>query len=128
MAGSKTDSMETSVLNTARGTSLTSWSPFVGLLTAISNGETATVTEVTGGSYARQAVTFGAPSAGSMSNSADITFPSPTVAWGTVVGFIVTDASTAGTARYYGDLTQNEAINIGNTVKILTGNLTVTEG
>ena len=41
-------------------------------------------TEVSGGSYARVAVTFGAPSNGVSTNSADVTFPTCTVSWGTV--------------------------------------------
>lgn len=129
MAGSKTDLHETAVLNTARATTLTSWTPFVGLLTAISNGETSTVTEVSGNAYARQSVTFGAPSGGTMTNSALITFPTPTPAgWGTVVGFIVATASSAGQINYYGDLTQNETIGAGNTVTIAIGALSITEG
>ena len=38
-------------------------------------------TEVSGGSYARIAVTFGAPSNGVSTNSADVTFPTCTSSW-----------------------------------------------
>jgi hypothetical protein len=39
-------------------------------------------TEVSGGSYARTAVTFGAPSNGVSTNSADVTFPTATASHG----------------------------------------------
>ena len=44
-------------------------------------------TEVSGGSYARTSATFGSPSNGVTTNSADITFPQATASWGTV-GYI----------------------------------------
>src|SRR5690348_2471636 len=48
-----------------------------------------TGTEVTGGSYARQAVTFSAPVAGPGTsqqcvNSGDVVFPQATASWGTI--------------------------------------------
>ena len=45
---------------------------YVGLLTAVSDGEAASWTEVSGTSYARTSVTFGAASSGTASNSADV--------------------------------------------------------
>jgi hypothetical protein len=54
--------------------------------------------EVTGGSYARQAVTFVAASSGGTSNSATITFAGLPVA---TLNFVaVMDASTAGNILY----------------------------
>ena len=41
-------------------------------------------TEVSGGSYARTAVTMGAPSNGVSTNSADVTFPTERAGWVTV--------------------------------------------
>jgi len=49
-------------------------------------------TEVSGGSYARTAVTFGAPSSGVSTNSADVTFPTATGSWGTVGWIGINDA------------------------------------
>jgi hypothetical protein len=43
-----------------------------------------TGTEVSGGSYARTAVTFGAPSDGVTTNSAAVEFPQATGSWGSV--------------------------------------------
>jgi len=57
-------------------------------------------TEVTGGSYARQPVTFTAPSSGTCANVADITFPTATVGWGTVTSFGLFDQGAAGNLLY----------------------------
>lgn len=55
-----------------------------------------TGTEVSGGSYARQAITFSAPSNGSTSNSSTITFPTATGNWGTITHMGIRDASSGG--------------------------------
>jgi len=82
-------------------------------------------TEVSGGSYARQAVTFNAASAGSITNSADITFPQATTDWGTIVAVGLFDTQTAGNLLWYGNLTTSQTVNNGNIFKISAGNLTV---
>ena len=83
-------------------------------------------TEVSGGSYARTAVTFGAPSNGASTNSADVTFPTATGSWG-VVGWIgINDASTSGNLLYHTPLDTSKTIDSGDIFKISTGNLSVT--
>jgi hypothetical protein len=82
-------------------------------------------TEVSGGGYARQPVTFSAASDGSISNSEDITFPQATANWGTIVAVGLFDAATAGNLLWYGDLTQSKTVNSGDIFKIPAGNLTV---
>lgn len=126
--GAKTDEFENAILNTMRaaGADLTKWTPYLGLFTA-TPGENAAGTEVTGGSYARQAITFGAPSAGTMSNSADITFPVATADWGIVTHVGILTASTSGTLRWYGALTSQKTINTDDQLKVLTGNLSITD-
>lgn len=102
---------------------------YVGLYTA-NPTDAAGGTEVTGGAYARVAVTSaltawaGTQSAGSTvassgtggttSNNAAITFPTPTANWGTVTGFGIFDASTAGNLLIWGALTTNKTINNGD--------------
>lgn len=87
-------------------------------------------TEVSGGSYARVAITAsltnfaGTQSAGSTtassgtggqtSNNAAITFPAPTANWGSVTHFAIMDASTAGNAWIYGALTTPKTVNNGD--------------
>jgi hypothetical protein len=85
-----------------------------------------TGTEVTGGSYARTAVTFAAPSGGVTTNSADVTFPTCTLAWGTVTHIGIRDALTAGNLLYHTPLDASKTIDLGDIFKITTGNLSVT--
>lgn len=81
-------------------------------------------TEVVGGSYARQAVTFGAPSAGSCSNTANVEFTNmPAV---TVSHVAVCDASNGGNFLFHGALDSSVAVTAGNTFRVSTGNLTCT--
>jgi hypothetical protein len=83
-------------------------------------------TEVSGGSYARTAVTFAAPSNGVTTNSADVTFPTCTASWG-VVGWIgINDALTTGNLLYHSPLDTSKTIDSGDIFKISTGNLSVT--
>jgi hypothetical protein len=87
-------------------------------------------TEVTGGSYARVAVTSslsnwaGTQSAGSTtassgtggatSNNGAITFPAPSASWGTISHFAIWDASTAGNMLFHGSLTTSKTVNNGD--------------
>jgi hypothetical protein len=83
-------------------------------------------TEVSGGSYARTAVTFGAPSNGVTTNDADVTFPTATASWG-VVGWIgINDAASSGNLLYHSPLDTSKTIDSGDIFKISTGNLSVT--
>jgi hypothetical protein len=83
-------------------------------------------TEVSGGSYARTAVTFGAPSNGVTTNSADVTFPTATASWGTVGWIGINDAATSGNLLYHTALDTSKTIDSGDIFKISTGNLSVT--
>jgi hypothetical protein len=85
-----------------------------------------TGTEVTGGSYARQSATFGAPSNGASVTTADITFPTCTANWGTVTHIGIRDASTAGNLLYHTPLDTSKTVTTGDIFKISTGNLSVT--
>lgn len=87
-------------------------------------------TEVSGGSYARVAVTSslanwaGTQSAGSTSassgtsgqtsNNGAITFPSPTANWGTITSFCVFDASSGGNLLFFAALTVSKTVNNGD--------------
>ena len=83
-------------------------------------------TEVSGGSYARTAVTFGAPANGVTTNNADVTFPTATASWGTVGWIGINDASTSGNLLYHTALDTAKAIDSGDIFKIASGNLSVT--
>jgi hypothetical protein len=85
-----------------------------------------TGTEVSGGSYARTAVTMGAPSNGVSTNSADVTFPTATGSWGTVTHIGIHDALTTGNLLFHTALDTAKTIDTGDIFKITTGNLSVT--
>ena len=83
-------------------------------------------TEVSGGSYARTAVTFGAPSNGASLNSADVTFPTATASWGTVGWIGINDSTSGANLLYHTALDTSKTIDSGDIFKISTGNLSVT--
>ena len=83
-------------------------------------------TEVSGGSYARTAVTFGAPSNGVSTNSAAVEFPQATGSWGTVGWIGIYDASTSGNLLFHTPLDVSKTIDSGDIFKISSGNLSVT--
>lgn len=80
-------------------------------------------TEVTGGSYARVAVTSNTanfPGAGATypvnkANGTAITFPTATASWGTVGFWAVYDASSAGNLLFFGSLNSPVTIASGST-------------
>jgi len=119
--------LENAIINaTLRNTSYTSPAAvYVGLYTS-DPGEGNTGTEVSGGSYARTAVTFGSPSNGVSTNSASVTFPTATGTWGTVTHVGILDATTSGNLLYYTALDASKSIASGDVFTISTGNLSVT--
>lgn len=121
------DFLENAIINaTLRNVSYTSpASVFVALFTTDPT-DANSGTEVSGGSYARTAVTFGAPSGGVASNSGAVNFPTATGSWGTVTHFGVFDASTSGNLLYHGALAVSKAVGSGDSVSFSVGQLTVT--
>ena len=119
--------LENALINaTLRNTSYTSpTTVYVGLYTT-DPGEGNTGTEVSGGSYARVSVSFGAPSNGVSTNSASVTFPTATGTWGTVTHIGILDALTGGNLLYYTPLDASKSIASGDVFTISTGNLSVT--
>ena len=119
--------LENALINaTLRATTYTSpASVYVSLYTTDPT-DADTGTEVSGGSYARTAVTMGAPSNGVSTNSADVTFPTATASWGTVTHIGIHDASTAGNLLFHTPLDTSKTIDSGDIFKITSGNLSVT--
>lgn len=132
MPGSKSDYLENAVLDyflrtvtaPTRPTSLS-----LALCTADPGEGTGAVTnEVSGGSYARQAVTFGAPSGGVTSNSALVGFPQATANWGTVTHWVLLD--NGGNKLYVGSIdtpSGGVAVNTGGIFEVAAGAFQVTE-
>jgi hypothetical protein len=98
-------------------------------------------TEVTGGSYARVAVTSSltnwagtqgsgsttasSGTAGGTSNNNAITFPTPSANWGTVTHWFLSTASTGGNLLFCAALSSSKTINSGDTVSFAAGALTI---
>lgn len=119
--------LENALINaTLRNTSYTSPSVvYLGLYTSDPT-DADTGTEVSGGSYARQAITFGAPSNGVTTNTAAIEFPQATANWGTVGWIGIEDALTGGNLLYHSPLDASKTIQTGDIFKIAIGSLSVT--
>ena len=98
---------------------------YLGLYTVTPSDDGTGGTEVSGGGYARQAVTFGTPSGGSMSNSAAIEFPTATADWGTANGWGLFDASTGGNLVWYGAITTPRQLLTGDIYRVQIGNFTL---
>jgi hypothetical protein len=110
------------VLNNESFTSPTT--VYVGLFTAAPT-DTASGTEVSGNSYARQVLSVSTASDGVVTSDSDITFPQATGNWGTIVALGVHDALSSGNLLMYTDLTTSKTIETGDILKVSTGSFTV---
>lgn len=118
--------LENALINaTIRNTSYTSTTVYLGLYTSDPT-DADTGTEVTGNGYARQEITFGAPSNGVSTNSAAINFPQATGSWGTVAYVGIRDASTAGNLLFHTALDASKTIATGDVFNMAVGSLSVT--
>lgn len=89
-------------------------------------------TEVSGGGYARAAVTndvtnWPDASGGVKSNGQAITFPQATASWGTIVAWAIFDAATGGNMLIHGTVNPNKAVAQDDTAEFAAGALTWTE-
>lgn len=93
---------------------------------AAANLEAGTLTdEVSGGSYARKAVTFAAASGGTSATNATVTFDAATASWGSITHVAVMDAATGGNVLFWGAVTTAKTIDTGDTFQVTSGNLTI---
>lgn len=102
---------------------------WVGLFTATPS-DTGGGTEVSGGSYARVAITSSLANwagtqaaasttastgtSGTTSNNAAITFPAPSANWNTITSFGIFDAVSGGNLLVWGALTTSKTVNNGD--------------
>lgn len=122
----KSDYLEAKILNhVLRNVTYTApVAVYAALMTATPN-DAGGGTEVTGGSYARQAITFGSTSTGTISNSSGLTFSALPVA--TITHIAVYDALTSGNLLYYGVLTSQIISTSGSDISFAVGNFVITE-
>jgi hypothetical protein len=106
---------------------------YIGLVTSTSS-DTAAGTEVSGGSYARVQVnpnggaspTWDVAASGALDNTHDIDFPTASASWGTVVGVVIFDASSAGNMLCYDNGMADQAVGNGDDVAFPAGDLDIT--
>ena len=130
MAGSLKDAYKNIVLEALfRNVDYASTATFMALYTSAPTDSAAGTEVANAGSYARQAITFGAASGGSMTNSSAVTFPQATADWGTVTGFAIVDSATYGGGNQiaYGDITPNQSIPSGVTASFAISAITCTQ-
>ena len=133
MAGSKSDYLENKILDhVLGGGDYTRPATVYVALYTVAPTDAGGGTEVSGGSYARVAVTnnstnWPAASSGSKSNGTAISFPAATANWGTVVAFGIFDAASGGNLLYWGTLSASKAVNNGETASFAAGQLTISE-
>ena len=133
MAGSKSDFLELELLDHVVGNAAyTAPATLYVALYTVAPTDAGGGIEVSGGSYARVAVTnnltnWPAASGGAKSNGTEITFPEATASWGTVVAFAILDAATAGNFLYWADLTTSKTIATSDTAKFAVGDLDILE-
>lgn len=88
-----------------------------------------TGTEVSGGAYARQAITFGAPSLVSgkqtVTTTADVTFPIAAADWGLVTHIGLRTAASGGNLLWTQALVNPRSILTGDRPKFLAGSTLV---
>lgn len=124
----KTDYLENALLNhVLRNTALTSPTTVYVGLTSTATTDAGGGTELSGNGYARQSVTFGAPSGGSVSNSVEVLFPEATGAWDEATHFFIADAASSGNRLYHGALDASRTAALGDQIRFAVGALTVTE-
>jgi hypothetical protein len=131
--GSKSDFLEGKVLDHLYGATIytppATW--YVAVFTTAPT-DSGGGTEVTGGSYARVAVTnnttnFPAASGGSKSNGTQVNYVTPTADWGIIVAFALFDAVTGGNMGPWGAVSPSKTVQNGDPTYFPAGSLTFTE-
>jgi len=124
MAGSASNYLENKLIDHSLGTTtFTKPTTVYAALYTVAPSDTGGGTEVTGGSYARQTITFSAASSGSTSNNTNVDFNTMPAA--TVVAVAILDANTAGNFLYWGTLTSSRTVTAGDSIRIASGALVV---
>lgn len=120
-----TDTAETRVLDWTIGNATTApTTPMKLALYTVDGTDSAAGTEVTGGSYARQTVTFSAAASGAITTDADVSFASMPSC--TVTGWAVWDSAGTPVRWWHGSLTASKVVNSGDTFTVPAGDLDLT--
>lgn len=124
MADNLPDIIENQLLDALVGTTPYSVTTPIKLALVTANGsDSAAGTEVTGGSYARQTITFGSASSGQIANSTAISFTGMPAC--TVVGIEIYDSAGSPKRLAYGPLTNTRTVTSGDTVQFASSAITL---
>jgi len=117
------DYLEDAVLNHVfRNSALTSpTTTYLALYTAAPT-DAGAGTQVTGAGYARQAITFGAPSGGAIANTSAVSFTAAGGNYGNVVAVGIFDAATAGNLLAWDEIT-SATVNDTDTLNFAIGDI-----
>ena len=130
MANGKTDYLEEKILNhVLTGTAYTSPNAtlHIGLISATTDAEAGTFTELTGNGYARQPVAFDAWAAGISDNTSIETFTAAGGPWAQITGHVIYDALTTGNALWYEDGLTGPTLADGDSYEFAAGAFDITE-
>lgn len=132
MAG-KSDYLENKILNYIfnGGTFAAPGTVYIALFTSAPS-DTGGGTEVSGGSYARKAITcnttnFPTTTTGLIENDVVQNFAQASAGWGTITHFGIFDALSAGNLLYWGAISPSKTVASGDTLSIAQNQLQVTE-
>jgi hypothetical protein len=118
------DTIENQLLDALVGTASYSVTTPIKLALMTASGNDASAgTEVTGGSYARQTISFGSAASGQIANSATINFTSMPAA--TVVGIEIYDSAGTPKRLAYGTLTASKTTASGDTLQFAASAITL---
>ena len=121
-----TNYLENALLNaTVRNTTYTSPATVYLALYNVAPTASTAGTELSGSGYSRQAITFNAPSGGSVTSNVTVTFGPATGNWSTINATAVVDASTSGNIMYF-TTTAGQNILSGSSLVIGSGNVSIT--
>lgn len=92
-----------------------------------------TITEPSGGAYARKQVnvnggsepTWDLAAAGALDNTHNVDFTQATASWGTIVALGILDAAAAGNLLFYDNGVADQAVGDGDTVRFPVGDLDI---
>lgn len=124
MADNLPDTIENQLLDALVGNAAYTVTTPIKLRLMTANGsDSSNGTEVTGGSYASQTITFGAASGGTITNDATINFTNMPAA--TVVGIELWDSNGTPKRLAYGALSANKTTAAGDTLQFAISSISL---
>lgn len=124
MAGNLTDVAENIALDAITGAASGLFTaPLKLKLMTVNGTDSGAGTEVTGGSYSQQTITFASATSGSASNNSTITFSGMPSC--TVVGFEIVDSAGSPRRIWWIPATSSKTVNSGDTYSVASGAITV---